>query len=140
MMSEGTKTRNGEALSDALQLLGTSVNVGIGTESGSVSFVSTTGKFAAVLDILADMMLNSTFPGDALERIRAQRLVALTQAKAQPGSIAARVFPRVLYGVGHPYGQNVNEESYRAITRDDVAAFARTYFQPGRALIVVTDR
>ena len=138
MMSEGTKSRNGEELSSALQLLGTSVSVGIGTETGSMSFVSTAGKFGATLEILADMLLNSTFPADALERIRAQRLVALTQAKAQPGSIAARVFPRVLYGTSHPYGQNVTEESYRAITRDEIASFCKTYFQPGRALIVVS--
>ena len=138
MMSEGTKSRNGEELSSALQLLGTSVGVGISTESGSMSFVSTAGKFGATLDILADMLLNSTFPADALERIRAQRIVALTQAKAQPGAIAGRVFPRILYGTGHPYGQNVTEESYRAITRDDIVSLHKTYFQPGRALIVVT--
>ena len=46
----------------------------------------------------ADMLLNSTFPAGSLERLRAQRLVALAQARAQPGTIAARVFPRVLYG------------------------------------------
>jgi zinc protease len=138
MMSEGTKTRDGDALSNALQLLGTSVMTGIGSESGSMSFVSTTGKFAATLDILADMLVNSTFPGDALERLRAQRLVALTQAKAQPGSVASRVFPKVLYGSAHPFGQLLTEESLKAITRDDVAAFHKAYFQPGRALIVVT--
>ncbi len=138
MMSEGTKSRDGEALSNALQLLGTNVSVGIGMEAGSMSFVSTTAKFGATLDILADMLTNSTFPADALERIRAQRLVALTQAKAQPGAIASRVFPRVLYGTAHPYGQNATEESYKAITRDDIVAFHKAYFQPGRALIVVT--
>jgi predicted Zn-dependent peptidase len=138
MMSEGTKSRDGEALSNALQLLGANVGVGISTESGSMSFVSTAGKFGATLDILADMLLNSTFPADALERLRAQRLVALTQAKAQPGSIAGRVFPKVVYGTAHPYGQNVTEESYKAIARDDVVAFHKAYFQPGRALIVVT--
>jgi predicted Zn-dependent peptidase len=138
MMSEGTKTRDGEALSNALQLLGTNVGVGIGNESGSISFVSTTAKFAATLDIMADMLVNSTFPADALERIRAQRLVALTQAKAQPGSIAARVFPRILYGGSHPFGQNATEESFKAITRDEVAAFHKAFFQPGRALIMVT--
>ncbi len=138
MMSEGTKTRDGDALSNALQLLGTNVSVGIGGESGAISFVSTSGKFAATLDILADMLLNPTFPSEALERQRAQRLVALNQAKAQPGSIASRVFPRVLYGTAHPFGQNTTEESYKAITRDDVVAFHKSYFQPGRALITVT--
>lgn len=137
MMSEGTRTRDGEALSNALQLLGGSVSANVGGESGAISFVSTSSKFAPTLDILADMLLNSTFPADALERLRAQRLVGLSQARAQPGSIAARVFPRVLYGADHPFGQPVTEETTRAITRDDVVAFHQAYFRPGRALITV---
>ena len=46
-------------------------------------FVSTAAKFAPTLDILADMLLHSTFPVDALERLRDQRLVSQAQAKAQ---------------------------------------------------------
>ena len=138
MLSEGTKTRDGEALSNAMQLLGTTVSAGIGAESGSISFVSTSGKFAATLDVLADMLVNSTFPGDALERLRAQRLVGLTQARSQPGSIARNVFPLTIYGVAHPYGSVVTEETTKAITRDDVVALHKAYFQPGRAVIIVT--
>ena len=137
MMSEGTRTRDGEALSNALQLLGTNVSVSIGSESGSIGFLSTTTKFAPTLDVLADMLLNSTFPADALERLRGQRLVALTQAKSQPGAIANRVFPRLLYGSAHPYGLFTTEESYKAITRDDIVAFQKSYFEPGRALVTV---
>jgi predicted Zn-dependent peptidase len=138
MMGEGTTSRDGEALSNALQLLGTSVITSIASESGSMSFVATTSKFALTLDILADMLTNSTFPADALERLRAQRLVALAQAKAQPGAVASRVFPKVLYGTAHPFGQLPTEESYKAITRDDVVRLHDAYFQPGRALIVVS--
>jgi zinc protease len=102
-----------------------------------MGFVATTSKFAPTLDILADMLLNSTFPPEALERLRAQRLVALTQGRAQPGVIASRVFPKVLYGASHPYGRVQTEQSIKAITRDDIAAFHSQYFQPGRALITV---
>jgi zinc protease len=137
MMSEGTATRDGEALSNALQLLGGTISTNIGSESGSMSFVSASGKFPQTLDLLADMLLHSTFPADGLERIRQQRLVALTQSRAQPGSIAARVFPRVLYGQAHPFGQPVTEVSLKAITKDDVAAFHHAYFRPGHALISV---
>ncbi len=138
MLSEGTKTRDGEALSSAMQLVGITIGVGIGSESGGVSFVATAGKFAAALDLLTDMLVNSTFPAGALERLRAQRLVGLAQAKAQPAAVASRVFPRVLYGTAHPYGAMTTEESLKAITRDDVVALAKTYLQPGRALIVVS--
>jgi zinc protease len=131
MMSEGTNTRDADALSNALQSLGTSVAFGVGTESGSVTFRATTSKFMPTLDIMADMLVNSTFPAASLERLRAQRLVALTQAKVQPGSIAGRVYPRILYG------QFVTEDSLKAISRDEIAGFAKTYFQPGRALVSV---
>jgi zinc protease len=138
MLSEGTTTRDGEALSNAMQLLGTTISTSIGSESGSMGFVSTSGKFAPTLDILADMLLNSTFPADALERLRAQRLVGLTQARSQPGSISRNVFPLTIYGAAHPYGAVVTEATTRAITRDDVVALHKDYFQPGRAVIIVT--
>jgi predicted Zn-dependent peptidase len=137
MLSEGTNSRNGEALSNALQLLGTSVDVSVGAESGSIGFASTTANFPATLDILEDMLVNSTFPAEALERLRAQRLVALNQARAQPAAIAGRVFPRVLYGAAHPLGQSPTETSISAITREEVVAFYRTYFRPGRALVTI---
>jgi len=137
MLSEGTKTRSGEALSSDLQMLGTSVNVNIGNESGSIGFTSTKAKFAPTLDILADMLLNSTFPAASLERIRGQRLVALAQAKAQTGAIAGNVFPRTLYGAAHPYGRFTTEQSMKAINRDDVGTLYHEYFRPGHAVITV---
>ena len=137
MMSEGTKTRDGEAISNAQQLLGTSISVNVGSENGSLAFQSTTSKFPQTLDLLADMLVNSTFPQDALERLRGQRLVALIQARDQPAAIATRVFAKILYGDTHPFGQNVTEESLKAITREDVVAFHKAYFLPGRALISV---
>jgi predicted Zn-dependent peptidase len=137
MMSEGTKTRNGEALAAALQLLGTTVTVRIAGETGTIAFQCIANKFPATLDIVGDMLVNPSFPPEALERLRAQRLVALVQARDQPGAIASRVFPRLVYGDTHPYGQNVTEATLKAITRDDVVAFHRAYFRPGQALVTV---
>jgi zinc protease len=137
MLSEGTTTKTGDQISDALQLLGTSVGAGVGGEEGAISFVSTAKNFEPTLAILADMMLNSTFPAEALERLRARTLVNLTQAKDQPTVVGSQVFARVLYGSGHPYGQRANETSVKAITRDDVIAFQKAYYQPGRAIITV---
>ena len=137
MLTEGTTTKTGDQLSDALQLLGTNVFANVGAEDGSLSFVSTAKNFEPTLALLADMMLNSTFPAPALERLRGRTLVSLTQAKDQPTVVSAQVFARVLYGGAHPYGQRANETSIKAITRDDVVAFQKAYYQPGRAIITV---
>ena len=137
MLAEGTTTKTGDQLSDALQLLGTNVNANVGGEEGNVSFVSTSKNFEPTLTLIADMMLNSTFPAEALERLRGRTLVGLTQAKDQPTVVGAQVFAKVLYGSGHPYGQRPTETSIKAITRDDVMAFQKAYYQPGRAIITV---
>ena len=137
MLSEGTATKTGDQLSDALQLLGTNIGIGISGEEGSISFVSTAKNFDATLAILADEMLNSNFPAPALERLQGRTLVNLTQQKDQPTVVGAQVFAKILYGEAHPYGQRMTEASVKTITRDDVVAFQKAYFQPGRAIVTV---
>src|SRR5215211_8103922 len=51
MLSEGTTTKTGDQISDALQLLGTSVNAGLGGEEGSIGSVSTAKNFEPTLAI-----------------------------------------------------------------------------------------
>ena len=137
MLSEGTTTKTGDQISDALQMLGTGVGSGVGGEEGSIGFVSTATNFEPTLAILADMMMNSVFPPEALERLRGRTLVSLTQARDQPTVVGAQVFAKILYGDAHPYGQRITETSVKAITRDDIVAFQKAYYQPGRAIITV---
>lgn len=136
MLSEGTTSRTGDQLAEAQQMLGTTIRVGIGQESGSIAFTALSDKLDAALDLTADMMLNPALPADALERLRGQRLTNLLQRKDQVQAISSDVFYKTVYG-DHPYGRIVNEQTVRAITRDDVVAFHRAYFQPARASITV---
>src|ERR1041385_9195427 len=113
MLAEGTTTKTGDQLSDALQLLGTGVGVFVGGEEGSITFTSTAKNFEPTLAIVADEMLNSTFPAAALERLRGRTLVNLTQAKDQPTVVGVQVFNKILYGSAHPYGQRTTETSVK---------------------------
>lgn len=137
MLTEGTSTRTGDQLSNDLQMLGTSLNASVTGESGSISFQATKDKFAPALAILADVLEHPVFPQEALDRIRGRAIVALTQNRDRTAGIASMVYPKLLYGANHPYGRVVSEKSLSTITRDDVLAFYRTYFQPGRAVITV---
>ena len=137
MLTEGTKTRTGDQLSDALQLLGTNIQAQVGSEQGSIGFTSTTARFEATLAILAEVMSTPSFPAEALERLRGRTLIGLAQSKDQPEAISALAFNKILYGEGHPFGQRQTEASTKAITRDDVMKFHEDYFKPGRAIITV---
>jgi zinc protease len=137
MLSEGTATRTADQLSDAEQMLGTSIGASVGPESGSIGFTAMKDRLEPALALLTDMLLHSTDPPAALDRLRARSLVELTQSRDKPDAIASNVFSRVVYGDQHPYGRVVTEQSLRAITRDDVVAFQKAYFQPSRAVITV---
>ncbi len=137
MLSEGTVTRTGDQLANAQQLLGTEISAGVSAESGTIGFTALSDRLEPALELLADMLLYPVLPADALERLRAQRLVTLTQQKDQVTAIANNVFARVVYGDAHPYGRVITEQTTRAITRADVVAFHAAYFKPGRAIVTI---
>jgi zinc protease len=137
MLSEGTTHRTGDQISNDLQLLGSSIGTSISSESGRMAFLSTKDRLAPTLAILADMLENPTFPQAALDRLQARTIVGLTQNRDRTAGIAAVVFPKVLYTTAHPYGRTMNEASVKAVTRDDVVAFHKSYFQPAHAVITV---
>lgn len=137
MMSEGTTHRTGDQLSNDLQMLGTNLGIQVSSETGQITFQATKDKFAPTLAVLSDVLLNPTFPQEALDRLRGRLIVNLTQQRDRTSGIAAMVYPKLLYGNDHPYGRVVTENSLKAITRDDLVAFHKEYFQPGRAVITV---
>jgi zinc protease len=137
MLSEGTTHRNGDQISNDLQLLGTDINAFVGAESGRISFLSTKAKFASTLAVLADLLENPTFPQEALNRLKARTVVSLKVNRDRTSGIANVVFPKTLYSTAHPYGRTVSETSVNAINRNDLVSFYKTYFRPGHAVITV---
>jgi zinc protease len=136
MMREGTTTRSADELTNQLALLGTNVGFNVGDESGSAGFSSLSRTFDSTLSIMMDMMLHSTFPAPALERLRAQALAAYTRGQDVVGVVASQITPKLLYG-DQPYGKVVNEADLRAVTRDDVAQLAKEFFEPANATVYV---
>lgn len=137
MLSEGTTTRTGDQLSNAIQLLGGQISTTIGGESGAIRFTVMKDKLQPMLDLVNDMMLHPTFPEAALERLRGRSIVGLAQLRDRTSGIASIVFPKLLYTTNHPYGRTPSEASYKAITRADLEAFHRAYYTPGHAEITV---
>ena len=136
MMREGTAARTADQLNDDLALLGTNVGFGIGSESGSAGFSSLTRTFDQTMGIMMDMMLHSTFPAPALERLRTQSLAAYTRGQDVVGTIAGQITPKLLYG-DQSYGKVNSEADLRAVTRDDVANLVKQFFVPANATVYV---
>ena len=142
LLTEGTATRSSLQLAAELSDLGASINGGGGAESCSLSLMTLTRNLPKALDIYTDVLLHPAFPAKELERLRTQRLSALLRQVDSPPAIAGLVFPKLLYGDGHPYGRpnTGTPKSVKGLTRDDIVSFYQALFVPNNsALIVVGD-
>jgi zinc protease len=139
MLDEGTAKRNALQIADDVARLGASLGTSSSMDATTVSARSLAKNFPAMVDILADVTLNPSFPAEEIERQRASRLASLVQQRDNPAQVAAQVTAAALYGAKHPYGYSEigTEASVKSLTRDDMVAFWKQNFVPNNAALVV---
>ncbi len=139
MLDEGTSTRTAPQIADEVARLGASLNTASSMDATTVSGRSLAKNFPATLNLIADVVLQPSFPADEIERQRASRLNQLVQQRDNPGQVAAQVTAAALFGNRHPYGftEIGTESSVKSLGRDDMVAFWKQNFVPNNAALVV---
>jgi len=141
MLGEGTQSRNSLQISDEVARLGATLDTGADLDVASVEMSALKAQLAPSLDLLADVVLNPSFPAAEVERLRAERLAAIQREKVSPTGIALRLMPKLMYGKGHAYSTSFTglgtEATVAAIGRDDLAAWHDAWFKPNNATLVV---
>jgi len=141
MMDEGTTRLNALQISDTLLQLGAQLGTSSQLDVSRVSLSAIKDKLDPTLDVFADVILNPAFPQADFQRQQRQRLARIQREKVQPVQMALRVFPQLLYGANHAYGNPLTgsgtEQSVGQMTREDLARFHRTWFKPNNATLVI---
>jgi zinc protease len=141
MLDEGTTTRTALQISDRLAELGANLGAGSRLDVSSVSLEALRDKLDPSLELYADVVLHPAFRQAEVDRLKKQRLAQIQREKADPIGLALRVFPRLVFGEGHAYGNpwsgSGTEESTRRISRADLVKFHETWFKPNHATLIV---
>jgi len=141
MLDEGTTRRTALQISDTLSQLGAQLFTSSQLDVSRVALSSLKENLDPALDIFADVVLNPSFPQADFQRQQRQRLARIQREKVQPVQMALRVFPQLLYGANHAYGNPLTgsgtEASVSGMTRDDLVRFHRTWFKPNHATLVI---
>ncbi|MEO8294045.1 MAG: pitrilysin family protein [Gemmatimonadota bacterium] len=141
MLDEGTTTLNALQISDTLAMLGARLFTGSGLDMSQVSLSALRENLDPSLAVFADVILHPAFPLADFERLQRQRLAGIQREKVQPMAMALRVFPQLLYGPQHAYGNPLTGSgtaaSVTSINRQDLVDFHRTWFKPNNATIIV---
>jgi zinc protease len=140
LMDEGTKTRDAFQIADELDSLGANLFTGSSLDMSFIRLQTTTANMRPSLGILADVVLNPSFPADLFTIQKQRRLAQIGQEKANPNALAFRVLPNIIYGANHAYGKPASgfEKSVEGITREDLMKWHETWFKPGSSTLVVT--
>lgn len=129
LLDEGAGTRTGVEIAAAKERLGAGIGTPAGLDRTRVSLDALKPNLAASLDLFADIVRRPTFPAAELERVRGQALAGIAQELSDPGGIARRTLPALLWGPTHPYATlgSGTPEGLKGVTRTDlIAAHART--------------
>lgn len=131
MLSEGTTKKTKAQFDEAIDLMGADVNVS--SSGGSAS--SLTRYFNDTFMLMAEALRNPSFPKESFEKLKSQTLTGIKSNERSAKAISGRVVNALSYGVNHPIGEFVSEQSVNSITLDDVKAAYSKYVTPSRGYL-----
>ena len=135
LMQEATTTRDVTRLSEDQERIGTRIGGGANTDAATLSLTVLTSNIDAGMDLLSDVVLHPAFNPKDIERVRKQRLVAISQEGDSVSAIASRVGPKLVFGT-HPYGISPTTESISAIKPEDLANFYHSNYGPANSALI----
>ena len=135
----GTTTRDASAWSDALDGLGASAQLRVGSHAAVFSGQCLADDLAAYLGLVAETVVHPALAPEGLEFVRLQALADLEEAKKDTRSVADRTWRELAYPAGHPFHTRAigDEDVVRAATIDEVRAHHREAILAGGSVLVL---
>ena len=140
MLREGTTSLTSSQIAEKLDYYGAWLELSSAVNYGFVTLYSLNKYFPHTLAIIADMLMNPTFPEKEMEVVvetnRQQFLVNSTRVEV----IARKQLNRSLFGVQHPFGRFAEASDYDRITTDVLREFYRKYYHSGNCSVYVSGK
>ena len=140
MLREGTQSLVSAQIAEKLDYYGAWLELSSSPNCGFITLYSLNKYFPHTLAIIADMLMNPTFPekelGVVLETNRQQFLVNSERVEV----ISRKQFNRSLFGEAHPFGRFAVESDYGKITSEVLREFYRKYYHSGNCKVYVSGK
>lgn len=133
LLEEGTPTRTGPQIAQAIEDVGGSL-----TMSGAGGSVKVLADDAEIgLDLFFDCLMNPSFGKDEVDSKREQMLAQLIEDEQLSDKRALKAFRATLYG-DHPFGRpSAKSEIVKKLTAKELKAFHRQLFVPNNTVIAI---
>ncbi|MBW4634813.1 MAG: insulinase family protein [Iphinoe sp. HA4291-MV1] len=136
-LMNGTQTKNALTLAKILEDRGVNLGFNASREGVSIAGNGLSANLPILIQTLADVVQNATFPDNQLELSRQRALISLKVQLDDPRGLGRRVFQQAIYPENHPFHSFPTEESLRSVTRADVLRFHQEHYRPDTTAIAV---
>jgi len=133
MLGNGTTSISKDDFNEEIDFLGARLNFG----SQSASARTLTKYADRIMQLMADAAINPLLTEEEFQKEKDKLIEGLKTQEKSVEAIAGRVGGALSYGVKHPYGEFVTEETVNNVTLDNVRAFYQKNFTPNNAYLVV---
>lgn len=132
LLTKGTKNKTPEALENAIESLGASINA-FATDESIIIFGNTLAKnYNKTMALVKEILLEPRWDEKEFELLKQSTLSKINRQKAQPNSIAENAYAKLIYGDNHILSHNSigTEASINLITIDDLKQYYNTNISP----------
>ncbi len=133
----GTEAMTGEQIDSLFELLGGSVETGIGQEWGHVSISVFKQDMEKGFRILADLLRRPAFRTETIQLAKIRQRSLISRRNDEVWTIMNREFGELIYGAESPYVRHPEYATVDAITREDLVSFYRKFFHPNNTILAV---
>ena len=137
LLPEGTESRTSREIADEVARMGASISAGANSDYTIVAASALNFFNDQILDLMAEIVLQPSFPENEVELAKQNTKESLRQQRAQPSFLASEMVSRVMFGE-HPYSVVApTPESVDRSSRDEFVRFHREKFVPNSAVFIV---
>ena len=138
LLLQGTKKRSATQIAEELDFLGAKLSASGSDDFALISFMTLKKDLTAGLDLFQDVLYNPAFSLKEMRQKVSQLQASFKSDEDEPGIVASRAFHRQLFG-DNPYGHppKGTPAGLKAITRNDLMEFYRTYYRPNNAILSI---
>lgn len=138
MLFKGTEKRTARDIAESLDAVGGQLNA-FTTKEYTCYYVRVLGEFFGfAVDLVTDMLLNSRFSQEDLDRERNVILEEIKMYEDTPDELVHDVFVQTLWR-GHPLGRPIIglAEVISSLTREEILEFYQQHYVPSNIIITV---
>jgi zinc protease len=135
----GTRRLHAADFAETTERLGIEVGSESSWDSARAGFTALGSKLDDGLALLAEMIREPRLDEREFDRLKAERLNDILQARADPGRLADESFLREVFAAGTPYGRLSagTPDTVEALAVADARAFHASRYAPGVANMIV---